>query len=58
MKTVQPTTRMLAIFVALNYCDVVHVAGFGYPSFKNPNDPIHYYGNDTIKQMKVGDDVP
>jgi beta-galactoside alpha-2,3-sialyltransferase (sialyltransferase 4C) len=49
---------MLAIFVALNYCDVVHVAGFGYPSFKNQNDQVHYYGHDTIKQMKVGDDVP
>ncbi|CAL8351285.1 unnamed protein product [Lota lota] len=50
--TVHPTTGMLAIFVALNYCDVVHIAGFGYPSFKNKSDPIHYYGYDTLKQME------
>uniref|UniRef100_A0A1A7WFI4 CMP-N-acetylneuraminate-beta-galactosamide-alpha-2,3-sialyltransferase 4 n=1 Tax=Iconisemion striatum TaxID=60296 RepID=A0A1A7WFI4_9TELE len=49
---VHPTTGLLAIFVALNYCDVVHVAGFGYPSSKNQQQPIHYYGRETMKSMK------
>lgn len=56
-KPVHPTTGILAVFVALNYCDVVHVAGFGYPSSKHQNRPIHYYGYDTVKSMKVGDAV-
>ncbi|XP_028320955.1 CMP-N-acetylneuraminate-beta-galactosamide-alpha-2,3-sialyltransferase 4 isoform X3 [Gouania willdenowi] len=51
-KLVHPTTGMLAVFVALNYCDVVHVAGFGYPGSKSPRQPIHYYGYDTMKNMK------
>lgn len=51
---VHPTTGILAVFVALNYCDVVHIAGFGYPSSKNQKHPIHYYGYDTMKSMKVG----
>lgn len=50
---VHPTTGILAVFVALNYCDVVHVAGFGYPNLKNEKHPIHYYGYDTMKSMKV-----
>ncbi|XP_041851437.1 CMP-N-acetylneuraminate-beta-galactosamide-alpha-2,3-sialyltransferase 4 isoform X2 [Melanotaenia boesemani] len=49
---VHPTTGILAVFVALNYCDVVHVAGFGYPNSKNQRQPIHYYGYDTMKSMK------
>nr|XP_057936352.1 CMP-N-acetylneuraminate-beta-galactosamide-alpha-2,3-sialyltransferase 4 isoform X2 [Doryrhamphus excisus] len=49
---VHPTTGILAIFVALNYCDVVHIAGFGYPNSKNIKHPIHYYGYDTMKSMK------
>ncbi|KAK0149842.1 CMP-N-acetylneuraminate-beta-galactosamide-alpha-2,3-sialyltransferase 4 [Merluccius polli] len=51
-KPVHPTTGILAVFVALNYCDVVHIAGFGYPSSKNQNHRIHYFGYDTIKSMK------
>ncbi|XP_061734718.1 CMP-N-acetylneuraminate-beta-galactosamide-alpha-2,3-sialyltransferase 4 isoform X1 [Nerophis ophidion] len=47
-----PTTGILAVFVALNYCDVVHIAGFGYPISKSINHPIHYYGYDTMKSMK------
>uniref|UniRef100_A0A4W5RFB0 CMP-N-acetylneuraminate-beta-galactosamide-alpha-2,3-sialyltransferase 4 n=1 Tax=Hucho hucho TaxID=62062 RepID=A0A4W5RFB0_9TELE len=47
-----PTTGILAIYVALNYCDVVHIAGFGYPESKNLKHPIHYYGYDTMKSMK------
>lgn len=53
-KPVHPTTGILAVFVALNYCDVVHVAGFGYPNSKSQRQPIHYYGYDTMKSMKVG----
>ncbi|XP_031599465.1 CMP-N-acetylneuraminate-beta-galactosamide-alpha-2,3-sialyltransferase 4 isoform X1 [Oreochromis aureus] len=50
---VHPTTGILAIFVALNYCDVVHVAGFGYPRSKSQQQqPIHYYGYATMKSMK------
>ncbi|XP_037123782.1 CMP-N-acetylneuraminate-beta-galactosamide-alpha-2,3-sialyltransferase 4 isoform X2 [Syngnathus acus] len=49
---VHPTTGILAVFVALNYCDVVHLAGFGYPNSRNIKHPIHYYGYDTMKAMK------
>lgn len=49
---VHPTTGILAVFVALNYCDVVHIAGFGYPNSRNQRQPIHYYGYDTMKSMK------
>ncbi|XP_065135392.2 CMP-N-acetylneuraminate-beta-galactosamide-alpha-2,3-sialyltransferase 4 isoform X2 [Paramisgurnus dabryanus] len=51
-KPVHPTTGILAVFVALNYCDVVHLAGFGYPEARNQQYPIHYYGQDTLKSMK------
>ncbi|XP_058606762.1 CMP-N-acetylneuraminate-beta-galactosamide-alpha-2,3-sialyltransferase 4 isoform X2 [Onychostoma macrolepis] len=51
-KPVHPTTGILAVFVALNYCDVVHVAGFGYPESRNQKQPIHYYGKETMKSMK------
>lgn len=49
---VHPTTGILAVFVALNYCDVVRIAGFGYPNSKAPRQPIHYYGYETMKSMK------
>ncbi|XP_067827194.1 CMP-N-acetylneuraminate-beta-galactosamide-alpha-2,3-sialyltransferase 4 [Heptranchias perlo] len=49
-KPVHPTTGFLAITVALNYCDEVHVAGFGYP-LSQQNTPIHYYGKTTMKEM-------
>ncbi|XP_016887665.1 CMP-N-acetylneuraminate-beta-galactosamide-alpha-2,3-sialyltransferase 4 [Cynoglossus semilaevis] len=49
---VHPTTGLLAVFVALNYCDVVHLAGFGYPKTANQRQPIHYYRNDTMSSMK------
>ncbi|XP_076001034.1 CMP-N-acetylneuraminate-beta-galactosamide-alpha-2,3-sialyltransferase 4 isoform X1 [Genypterus blacodes] len=49
---IHPTTGILAVFVALNYCDVVHIAGFGYPTSKNHKQPIHYYGYNTMKSMK------
>lgn len=50
---VHPTTGILAVIVALNYCDVVHIAGFGYPNSKRERHPIHYFGHDTMKSMKV-----
>uniref|UniRef100_A0A8C7XR41 ST3 beta-galactoside alpha-2,3-sialyltransferase 4 n=1 Tax=Oryzias sinensis TaxID=183150 RepID=A0A8C7XR41_9TELE len=46
-----PTTGLLAVFVALNYCDVVHLAGFGYPPRKDLKQPIHYFGQHTMKAM-------
>ncbi|XP_056230588.1 CMP-N-acetylneuraminate-beta-galactosamide-alpha-2,3-sialyltransferase 4 isoform X1 [Seriola aureovittata] len=49
---VHPTTGILAVVVALNYCDVVHIAGFGYPNSKSQRQPIHYYGYDTMRSMK------
>ncbi|XP_029026653.1 CMP-N-acetylneuraminate-beta-galactosamide-alpha-2,3-sialyltransferase 4 isoform X2 [Betta splendens] len=49
---VHPTTGILAVFVALNYCDVVHIAGFGYPDSRSYRQPIHYYGYETMKSMK------
>ncbi|XP_076850158.1 CMP-N-acetylneuraminate-beta-galactosamide-alpha-2,3-sialyltransferase 4 isoform X1 [Brachyhypopomus gauderio] len=52
---VHPTTGILAIFLALNYCDVVSVAGFGYPASQNQKHLIHYYGNQAMKSMSVKD---
>lgn len=51
---VHPTTGMLAVVAALNYCDVVHIAGFGYPSSNKLLHPIHYYGYANMKSMMVG----
>ncbi|XP_036391989.1 CMP-N-acetylneuraminate-beta-galactosamide-alpha-2,3-sialyltransferase 4 isoform X1 [Megalops cyprinoides] len=51
-RPVHPTTGILAVYMALNYCDVVHVAGFGYPKFRDQKQPIHYYGHETMKSMK------
>ncbi|XP_052008168.1 CMP-N-acetylneuraminate-beta-galactosamide-alpha-2,3-sialyltransferase 4 isoform X2 [Xyrauchen texanus] len=51
-KPVHPTTGILAVFMALNYCDVIHLAGFGYPETRDQKQPIHYYGQDTMKSMK------
>ncbi|XP_019720529.1 CMP-N-acetylneuraminate-beta-galactosamide-alpha-2,3-sialyltransferase 4 isoform X1 [Hippocampus comes] len=51
-KQIHPTTGMLAVVVALNYCDVVHIAGFGYPNSRNLNDPVHYFDHRTMKSMK------
>ncbi|XP_051579994.1 CMP-N-acetylneuraminate-beta-galactosamide-alpha-2,3-sialyltransferase 4 isoform X3 [Myxocyprinus asiaticus] len=51
-KPIHPTTGILAVFIALNYCDVIHLAGFGYPDSRDQKQPIHYYGQDTMKSMK------
>ncbi|XP_026879489.2 CMP-N-acetylneuraminate-beta-galactosamide-alpha-2,3-sialyltransferase 4 isoform X2 [Electrophorus electricus] len=52
---VHPSTGILAIFLALNYCDVVSVAGFGYPASQNQKHLIHYYGNQAMKSMSIKD---
>ncbi|XP_056905792.1 CMP-N-acetylneuraminate-beta-galactosamide-alpha-2,3-sialyltransferase 4 [Takifugu flavidus] len=49
---VHPTTGILAVIVALNYCDEVHIAGFGYPNSKRESQPIHYFGRDTMMSMQ------
>uniref|UniRef100_A0A3P9JMZ4 CMP-N-acetylneuraminate-beta-galactosamide-alpha-2,3-sialyltransferase 4 n=1 Tax=Oryzias latipes TaxID=8090 RepID=A0A3P9JMZ4_ORYLA len=51
-KNFHPTTGLLAVFVALNYCDVVHLAGFGYPANNDQHQPIHYYGHHTMESMQ------
>ncbi|CAH2320423.1 CMP-N-acetylneuraminate-beta-galactosamide-alpha-2,3-sialyltransferase 4 isoform X1 [Pelobates cultripes] len=50
---VKPTTGMLAITFALHFCDLVHIAGFGYPASTNKNQSIHYYNKATLKNMGV-----
>uniref|UniRef100_A0A8C5QA51 ST3 beta-galactoside alpha-2,3-sialyltransferase 4 n=1 Tax=Leptobrachium leishanense TaxID=445787 RepID=A0A8C5QA51_9ANUR len=49
----KPTTGMLAITFALHFCDMVHIAGFGYPASTNKKQPIHYYETVTLKSMAV-----
>ncbi|XP_072282320.1 CMP-N-acetylneuraminate-beta-galactosamide-alpha-2,3-sialyltransferase 4-like isoform X2 [Pyxicephalus adspersus] len=49
----KPTTGMLAITFALHFCDVVDIAGFGYPALSNKKEPIHYYEKVTLKSMAV-----
>ncbi|XP_068096432.1 CMP-N-acetylneuraminate-beta-galactosamide-alpha-2,3-sialyltransferase 4-like isoform X2 [Hyperolius riggenbachi] len=49
----KPTTGMLAITFALHFCDMVDIAGFGYPSLSNKKEPIHYYEKVTLKSMAV-----
>uniref|UniRef100_A0A8C5WED5 ST3 beta-galactoside alpha-2,3-sialyltransferase 4 n=1 Tax=Leptobrachium leishanense TaxID=445787 RepID=A0A8C5WED5_9ANUR len=48
----KPTTGFLAISFALHFCDVVHIAGFGYPPVSvNNTQPIHYYNLATLKNV-------
>lgn len=47
----KPTTGMLAITFALHFCDLVDIAGFGYPALSNKKQPIHYYEKVTLKSM-------
>ncbi|XP_069066484.1 CMP-N-acetylneuraminate-beta-galactosamide-alpha-2,3-sialyltransferase 4 [Pleurodeles waltl] len=51
----KPTSGLLAITFALHFCDVVHIAGFGYPELSNKKMPIHYYENATLKSMSETD---
>ncbi|XP_078785863.1 CMP-N-acetylneuraminate-beta-galactosamide-alpha-2,3-sialyltransferase 4-like isoform X2 [Oryzias latipes] len=56
-KNFHPTTGFLAVFVALNYCDVVHLAGFGYPPKRDQQHPIHYFDHNTMKAMMSPHDI-
>ncbi|XP_039212391.1 CMP-N-acetylneuraminate-beta-galactosamide-alpha-2,3-sialyltransferase 4 isoform X1 [Crotalus tigris] len=47
----KPTTGLVAITVALHFCDVVDIAGFGYPSSDDKKQSIHYYEHVTVKSM-------
>lgn len=49
----KPTTGLLAITLALHLCDLVHIAGFGYPDAYNKKQTIHYYEQITLKSMAV-----
>ncbi|NXJ05715.1 SIA4C sialyltransferase, partial [Odontophorus gujanensis] len=49
----KPTTGLLAITLALHFCDLVHIAGFGYPDTANKKQTIHYYEQITLKSMAV-----
>lgn len=51
-RRLSPTMGCLAVFVALNYCDVVHIVGFGYPRVRKFEVPMHYYGEKTMEVMK------
>ncbi|XP_059812741.1 CMP-N-acetylneuraminate-beta-galactosamide-alpha-2,3-sialyltransferase 4-like [Hypanus sabinus] len=44
------TTGFLAVTVALNYCDEVHLAGFGYP-LNQKTGLIHYFDNVKMEFM-------
>ncbi|XP_077313965.1 CMP-N-acetylneuraminate-beta-galactosamide-alpha-2,3-sialyltransferase 4-like isoform X2 [Lithobates pipiens] len=46
----KPTTGFMAISFAIHFCDMVHIAGFGYPAF-NDSQPIHYYDKISAKVM-------
>ncbi|XP_066495920.1 CMP-N-acetylneuraminate-beta-galactosamide-alpha-2,3-sialyltransferase 4 isoform X1 [Tiliqua scincoides] len=47
----KPTTGLVAITLALHFCDLVHIAGFGYPNSTNKKQTIHYYEEITLKSM-------
>lgn len=49
----KPTTGLLAITLALHLCDLVHIAGFGYPDAHHKKQSIHYYEYITLKSMVV-----
>lgn len=53
----KPTTGLLAITLALHLCDLVHIAGFGYPDAYNKKQTIHYYEQITLKSMAVSNPV-
>ncbi|XP_025953100.2 CMP-N-acetylneuraminate-beta-galactosamide-alpha-2,3-sialyltransferase 4 isoform X2 [Dromaius novaehollandiae] len=51
----KPTTGLLAITLALHFCDLVHIAGFGYPDSANKKQTIHYYEQITLKSMAMSE---
>ncbi|XP_070221267.1 CMP-N-acetylneuraminate-beta-galactosamide-alpha-2,3-sialyltransferase 4 isoform X6 [Bos mutus] len=53
----KPTTGLLAITLALHLCDLVHIAGFGYPDAHQKKQSIHYYEYITLKSMMLAEAV-
>ncbi|KAJ7416824.1 CMP-N-acetylneuraminate-beta-galactosamide-alpha-2,3-sialyltransferase 4 [Willisornis vidua] len=51
----KPTTGLLAITLALHFCDLVHIAGFGYPDSGNKKQTIYYYEQVTLKSMAASE---
>ncbi|XP_064029239.1 CMP-N-acetylneuraminate-beta-galactosamide-alpha-2,3-sialyltransferase 4 isoform X2 [Pogoniulus pusillus] len=51
----KPTTGLLAITLALHFCDLVHIAGFGYPDSAQGKQSIHYYEQITLKSMAASE---
>lgn len=49
----KPTTGLVAITLALHFCDLVHIAGFGYPNPAHKNQTVHYYEEITVKAMAM-----
>ncbi|ETE56627.1 hypothetical protein L345_17662, partial [Ophiophagus hannah] len=49
----KPTTGLVAITLALHFCDVVDIAGFGYPSSDDKKQSIHYYEHITSSGHNV-----
>ncbi|CAI9570211.1 unnamed protein product [Staurois parvus] len=48
----KPTTGFMAISFAIHFCDLVHIAGFGYPAF-NDTQSVHYYDKSSVNNMMV-----
>ncbi|XP_072282811.1 CMP-N-acetylneuraminate-beta-galactosamide-alpha-2,3-sialyltransferase 4-like [Pyxicephalus adspersus] len=48
----RPTTGFMAISFAIHFCDLVHIAGFGYPNF-NDTQPIHYFDKSTMGGLRL-----
>ncbi|XP_062450414.1 CMP-N-acetylneuraminate-beta-galactosamide-alpha-2,3-sialyltransferase 4 isoform X4 [Rhea pennata] len=51
----KPTTGLLAITLALHFCDLVHIAGFGYPDSADKKQSIHYYEHITLRSMAASE---
>ncbi|MEE6468280.1 hypothetical protein FKM82_008239 [Ascaphus truei] len=49
-KPKHPTTGIIAITLAFQMCNEVHIAGFKY-NLSSLNSSLHYYGNDTMSIM-------
>ncbi|XP_056326820.1 ST3 beta-galactoside alpha-2,3-sialyltransferase 7 [Danio aesculapii] len=47
-----PTLGITAVVVALQVCDEVSIAGFGY-DLQHPGAPLHYYGSLRMDAMKT-----
>ncbi|XP_056397945.1 CMP-N-acetylneuraminate-beta-galactosamide-alpha-2,3-sialyltransferase 4-like [Hyla sarda] len=54
-KLIKPTTGLMAISFAIHFCDLVHIAGFGYPAPTNKTEFVHYYDKTLMKQLLVSE---